>query len=128
LSHLFDTQILIWAAAGARSLPPRAAELLDSDAADRCFSVVSLWEIVVKRALRKPDFQVDPVRMRSVLLTSGLREIGITSGHAFAVGDLPPIHRDPFDRMLVAQARLEGLILVTADRTLATYPASILKV
>ena len=92
------------------------------------FSSVNIWEIVVKRNLNRSDFAVDPWRFRIDLLAGGYEEISVTSQHALELVGLPPIHRDPFDRLLIAQAMTEGAMLVTADRTIARYPGPILKV
>ncbi len=85
------------------------------------FSVVSLWEVAIKASWKRPDFQVNPAALRAGLLQEGFRELSIEAGHMLAVEQLPWIHRDPFDRLLVAQAALEGLRLLTTDRTLAGY-------
>lgn len=89
------------------------------------FSVVSIWEIAIKDGLGRPGFRVDPRRMRDAMLALDFEEIMVTADHAIAVGSLPSLHRDPFDRLLVAQAIVEGLTLLTADRTLARYPGPI---
>ena len=89
------------------------------------FSVVSLWEIAIKFALGRPDFQVDPRVLRRGLLDNGYRELPITADHALATAGLPPIHKDPFDRLLVAQATVDGIVLLTADQIVARYPGPI---
>jgi PIN domain nuclease of toxin-antitoxin system len=90
------------------------------------FSTASLWEIVIKPKQRD-DFAVDPRELRRALLDNGYEELAITSLHAFAVEDLPPIHKDPFDRMLVAQARMEGITLLTMDVQVLRYLGSVQK-
>ena len=92
------------------------------------FSSASLWEISIKRTLRRADFNVDPRRLWRMLLVNGYRELVITSEHAIAVNDLPPLHKDPFDRILVAQARVEGLLLLTVDKAVAKYGEGVRKV
>jgi len=89
------------------------------------FSAASLWEIVTKRGLGRQDFRVDPVRLRRSLVAAGYGEIAVTADHALALERLPPLHRDPFDRVLIAQARAEGMQLVTADQLVAQYGAGI---
>ena len=89
------------------------------------FSVVSLWEIAIKRALDKPDFQVDAAPMRAALLQSGYLELPIVSRHVLALTALPPHHRDPIDRLLVAQAVTEGMTLLTHDARVARYSDAI---
>ncbi|MEF9505340.1 PIN domain-containing protein [Burkholderia sp. MS389] len=122
---LLDTHLLLWAAAGAAELPARASTLINDPAYTPLFSVASLWEIVIKRGLDRDDFQVDPNVLRRNLLDAGYVELPITSAHALAVGQLPSIHRDPFDRLLVAQAISEGVTLLTHDQTVARYPGPI---
>ena len=122
---LLDTQVLLWAADASPRLSPAARALLENDDVLAIFSVVSLWEVAIKAQLNRDDFAVHPHRFHQTLLDSGYQELNVTSSHALAVGDLPPIHRDPFDRLLLAQARHEGAILVTADSTLARYPVPV---
>ena len=92
------------------------------------FSSASLWEISIKRSLGRTDFKVDPRRLWRMLLVNGYRELPVTSEHAVAVNDLPPLHKDPFDRILVAQARVEGLTLLTADKAIAKYGDGVKKI
>jgi PIN domain nuclease of toxin-antitoxin system len=92
---------------------------------DLHFSVASLWEIAIKRGLDRPDFQVDARILRRGLIDNGYRELAIMSAHAVAIDMLPPIHRDPFDRLLIAQAAVEGITLLTNDATIARYPGPI---
>jgi PIN domain nuclease of toxin-antitoxin system len=125
---LLDTHLLIWASGASQKLPPTAADLLSDVQSQLFFSAASLWEITIKFALGKPDFNMNPVDLRAVLRTGGLRELPVTSDHVLAVSDLPPIHKDPFDRLIVAQAIVEHLTLLTADKVLASYPGSIQKV
>lgn len=85
------------------------------------FSVASIWEIAIKSGLDRPDFQVDARMLRRGLIDNGYRELPILSEHAVAIDALPPIHKDPFDRMLIAQAMVEGITLLTDDATVAQY-------
>jgi len=89
------------------------------------FSAASIWEIVIKRTLGRRDFRVDPQRVRRRLIENGYDELPVGGEHVLGVAALPAVHRDTFDRLLVAQAIHEGLVLVTADRALAQYPASV---
>jgi PIN domain nuclease of toxin-antitoxin system len=116
--------MLIWAGEGPERVPDAAVTLI-LDADSIYFSVISIWEIAIKNARKKPGFQVDPDDLRQALLASGYIEIHVTGGHACMAGRLPPIHKDPFDRMLVAQATSESLTLLTADSALAGYGANI---
>lgn len=92
------------------------------------FSTASIWEMSIKLTRPRNDLEIDIRQWRSGLLDNGYNELSITSLHAMSVRDLPEIHKDPFDRLLLAQAMREDLTLVTADETLATYPGPILKV
>ncbi len=89
------------------------------------FSVASLWEIAIKSGLRRPDFQVDARVLRHGLLDNGYQELAIVSAHVVAIDVLPPIHKDPFDRLLIAQAGVEGITLLTDDATVAKYPGPV---
>lgn len=122
---LLDTHLLLWAAEGSRKLSSRARKLLSDRDNDLIFSVVSLWEVSIKHGLGRDDFAVDPRLLRRGLLDNGYAELAVSGPHALAVGGLPPLHRDPFDRMLVAQALVEGVTLLTADVRVAAYPGSI---
>jgi PIN domain nuclease of toxin-antitoxin system len=89
------------------------------------FSVVSLWEVGVKRALKRADFDFDPHLLRGVLLSRGFRELSVSAEHALAVDQLPPLHRDPFDRLLLCQTLVEGVTLLTKDERVLQYPVSV---
>lgn len=125
---LLDTHLLLWAAGDPDRLPKSARMLIEDLDNDLLFSAASLWEIAIKRMLDRPDFQVDPRLLRRGLLDNGYGELGLTSEHAVSIDRLPDLHRDPFDRILVAQALVEGLTLVTSDEKLNGYPGPILKV
>ena len=125
---LLDTHLLLWAAQGFERLPPDAQLLMGDAANELIFSVASLWEIVIKRGLGRDDFQVDPRVLRRSLLDNGYSELSILSEHAVAIDALPPIHKDPFDRLLVAQAIVEGITLLTADTLVADYPGPVRRV
>ena len=92
------------------------------------FSAASLWEIAIKSGLGRDDFRADAWLLRRGLLDNGYDELPITGEHAVAIGNLPPIHKDPFDRMLVAQSAIEGILLLTADPIVAQSPAPVRKV
>lgn len=129
MNYLLDTQLLLWAAAGdTGKLSVEAARLIADPDNLLMFSAASLWEVAIKAALARPDFEVDPHLLRRGLLDNGYRELPITSQHTVAVTHLPALHKDPFDRLLVAQATVEGVTLVTADEVLAEYPGPIRRV
>jgi PIN domain nuclease of toxin-antitoxin system len=118
---LVDTHLLLWAAARSRRLPRPARELLEDTGNDVHFSAASLWEIAIKAALGKRGFTVDLAALRPALDDMGFVELPVTGAHAERLATLPPVHRDPFDRMLVAQSLAEPLILLTNDRALEGY-------
>lgn len=122
---LLDTHILLWAAYAPDRLSRRARQLLQGSEHALAFSAASIWEVAIKAALDRPDFSVAPGVLRRGLIESGYLELDITSAHAAAVSHLPAIHGDPFDRMLVAQARVEGFTLLTADARVADYGAGV---
>ena len=122
---LLDTHLLLWAVSEPDRLSREARSLLEDLENQLVFSVASLWEIAIKRGLGRPDFQVDPRLLRRGLTDNGYRELAITAEHALQIDSLPPIHRDPFDRMLVAQATVEGIVLLTSDDVVARYPGPV---
>ena len=123
---LVDTHLLLWAAGAPHKLSRRARRALDDTTAQLWFSAASLWEIAIKHALGR-DFRVDPRRLRRALIDNGWRELAISSEHAVATLNLPVIHKDPFDRMLLAQAEVEGITLATSDDIVASYPGPVRK-
>jgi PIN domain nuclease of toxin-antitoxin system len=122
---LLDTHLLIWTAGNPKKLSKLARELIEDRDNDLAFSAVSIWEIAIKYALEKADFNVDPHLVRRGCLDNGMTELAMSSDHAVIVATLPPIHNDPFDRLLVAQAMAEGIELLTADKTIARYRAPV---
>jgi len=125
---LLDTHLLLWAAGQPEKLSPAARQLLEAQENELLFSAASLWEIAIKRGLGRDDFHVEPRLLRRGLLDNGYIELPVTSAHAVTLDSLPPIHKDPFDRMLVAQSIAEGVTLLTADPLVAKYPAPVRKV
>jgi PIN domain nuclease of toxin-antitoxin system len=128
LNLLLDTHLLLWAASEPQRLSAKARTLLLAPANQLVFSSASLWEISIKNGLDRSDFNVDPRRLWRMLLVNGYRELPVSSEHSVAVNDLPLLHKDPFDRILVAQARVEGLTLLTADKLVAKYGDPVRKV
>jgi len=125
---LLDTHLLLWAAGQPQRLSKGARRLLDDTENVLIFSAASLWEIAIKQQIGRPDFQVDARLLRRGLLDNGYSELVVTSMHAVTLDTLPALHKDPFDRMLIAQARVEGITLLTADAQVAKYRGSIRKV
>ncbi len=125
---LLDTQILLWAAGQPERLSAAARRQLTNPKSELLFSAASLWEITIKRSLGRDDFRVDPRVLRRALLDHGYTELPITSEHAVSIDSLPDLHKDPFDRILLAQALTEGITLITADAQLARYRGPVRKV
>ena len=122
---LLDTPLLLWAAAGSNKLPPKAADLIQDETNQLLFSAASLWEVAIKAGLNRPDFKISAGRLRRALFENGYDEVPISGRHAAAIANLADIHKDPFDRILIAQAQVEDLTLCTSDRIVARYPGHI---
>ncbi|WP_439684060.1 Toxin of a toxin/antitoxin system [Cupriavidus oxalaticus] len=122
---LLDTHLLLWAAGLPERLSPKARSLLEAPDAQLFFSAASLWEIAIKHSPGRADFRVDARLLRRGLLDNGYSELPVASAHAVAIDCLPAIHRDPFDRLLVAQATVEGITLLTSDALVAQYPGPV---
>jgi PIN domain nuclease of toxin-antitoxin system len=125
---LLDTHLLLWAAGEPGRLPASARALIKNPKNEPMFSAASLWEIAIKCRLGRDDFRVHPRLLRRALLDNGYGELPVTSEHAVALDSLPSIHKDPFGRILVAQAMVEGLPLLTADSVVAQYRGPVRKV
>ena len=122
---LLDTHILLWTIAESRRLSSEARALIGDAGSEITFSVVSLWEVAIKTGRGRPDFHIDIGSLRRQLLDNRFAELAVTGAHAAALVSLPPLHKDPFDRVLVAQATVEGVTLLTADPAVAKYPGPI---
>ena len=118
---LLDTHLLLWAAGSAGRLSKAARRLIDDADNVLHFSAASIWEIAIKRSLGREDFTVDPRLLRRGLLDNGYIEISVSSEHAIIVDSLPMLHKDPFDRILVAQSISEGALLLTSDAQIARH-------
>jgi PIN domain nuclease of toxin-antitoxin system len=125
---LLDTHLLLWAAGEPGRLPAAARALIRDPANELIFSAASLWEIAIKRQLGRNDFRVDPRLLRRGLRDNGYLELPVSSEHALAIDSLPPLHKDPFDRILIAQATVEGMVLLTVDPEVARYRGPVRKV
>jgi PIN domain nuclease of toxin-antitoxin system len=128
LKLLLDTHLLLWAAEEDERLPDAAILLINDTQNQLLFSVASIWEVVIKRGKGQDDFRVEPPVFRRNLLDNGYLELPINIEHVFQLASLPSIHQDPFDRILIAQATVEGIILLTSDRQVARYPGPIQQV
>ncbi len=122
---LVDTQLLLWNVYGSRKLPARVGRLFRDGRHQFFYSPATLWEIAIKAARGHKDFTADAAAIHATLEENGFAELPISAQHAVAVADLPPLHADPFDRMLVAQALVEPMALITSDERLAAYPGTI---
>ncbi len=122
---LLDTHLLLWAAGEPKRLSKQARTLIDNPDNELLFSAASLWEVAIKRGLGREDFKVDARLLRRGLLDNGYSELPIISDHVVATESLPLIHKDPFDTVLVAQATVEGVTLLTTDSLVAQYPGPI---
>lgn len=125
---LLDTHLLLWAAGDPDRLSATARTLIEAPENELFFSAASLWEIAIKHGLGRSDFQVNARVLRRGLLDNGYSELPIASEHAVAIDSLPPIHKDPFDRILLAQATVEGITLLTVDALVAQYPGPVQRV
>ncbi len=128
MKFLLDTHLLVWAASRRARLSRVALDLIEDPDNDPMFSVVSIWEAAIKYGLGRADFTSDPRVLRQELVHHGYREIEVTARHVLAVLDLPPLHKDPFDRILIAQSIVEGITLLTSDPTVARYAGPIRQV
>lgn len=124
MNLLLDTHVLLWLANDPKRLTDEGIQLIE-EASDLSFSVASIWEVVLKNSLGRDDFRIVPRRFYEALLMNGYRELVVSSYHALAVSLLPKIHKDPFDRLLVAQAQVEGITLLTMDKKVSQYPGPI---
>jgi len=125
MTLLLDTQLLVWLGSHPELLSASAAALIDDPDNEVIFSTASVWEVAIKYSLGRSDFKVEPGAFRRELFDAGFRELSVFGEHAVAVPTLPLIHKDPFDRLLIAQATVEGITLLTSDRKIAQYPGPI---
>lgn len=125
---LLDTHLLLWAAGEPSRLSKEARNLINDPDNELLFSAASLWEVSIKRGLRRKDFKADPRILRRGLLDNGYGEIPIHSDHVVVLDSLPAVHKDPFDRILVAQAVAEGIELVTTDSQMLQYGGHVRRV
>src|SRR6202140_5367542 len=121
---LLDTHLLLWAAGQPRRLSKQARTLIGNPDNELLFSAASLWEVAIKRGLGREDFKADARLLRRGLLDNGYSELPIISDHVVATESLPLMHKDPFDRVLVAQATVEGETLLTIHSLVSQYPGS----
>ena len=118
---LLDTHLLIWASSAPHRLSPAASSIIEDSENELIFSVASIWEVAIKYGRGRSDFLIEPAAFRHGLKQNGLLELPILAEHTIAVAALPHVHKDPFDRLLIAQSQTEGIILLTADAWIAQY-------
>jgi PIN domain nuclease of toxin-antitoxin system len=125
MRYLLDSHVFLWYDEGNEKLKPQFTELLDNPEHELYLSAASLWELAIKRTLgrlkRETSFSSSARRL-------GIQVLPVTSQHAEEIEQLPRLHGDPFDHMLVAQSRIEGLVLVTHDRQMQEYDVAVLRV
>ncbi len=125
MKYLLDTHLLLWIASSPEQLSKNALAIINDQDNELLFSAANMWEITIKNSLDRPDFQVDARLLRRNLLDNGYSELLITSEQVVAIDMLPPLHKDPFDRLLIAQSIVEGITLLTTDSLVAQYPGPI---
>ncbi len=118
---LLDTHILLWAVADSQRLPVAVREVLEDPANDVFFSAASIWEIAIKTSLGRPDFRIRPEVVAGAAMAAQFQALPVDHTAAGLVADLPPLHQDPFDRLLIAQAMAAPMRFYTADRKLPPY-------
>lgn len=128
MNLLLDTHYLLWSAFDTRHISSSARQIILNPESTLWFSTASIWEVAIKRALNRLSFQVDASVLRAGLLANGYQELAIEGRHVISLTALPPLHGDPFDRILVAQAIAEGMRLLTADNRVAVYGGPVLAV
>lgn len=121
MAYLLDTHLVLWASFEPDRLTPRARKLLENRNESIAFSLATIWEVAIKTSLKRADFAVDPCALHEGLLGAGFVELAVQLRHFFRVAALPWVHREPFDRLLVAQAIEEGMTLLSVDKALAGY-------
>ena len=125
MRYLLDTHLILWAAGDFERLPRTVQDLIEDSDNDIAFSVGSLWEIAIKSGQGRSDFVVDASELRQSLLDNNFQELPVFAEHALAVEALPMLHKDPFDRLLLAQSIIEGFVLLTSDKILSRYPGPV---
>lgn len=125
MRFLLDTQLLLWATGAPERLSDAAEKIILDSSVRLLYSSVSVWEVAIKSTLGRSDFLVQPARFLEELIDRGYAELPMHADHAIAIAELPTIHRDPFDRMLIGQATRESIVLLTTDTVIGSYPGPI---
>ena len=124
-AYLLDTHVLIWLSSDLQRIPPRVLETLEDMESELFVSTICFWELSIKQRVGKIDAAL---RLDRIVEGRGIRELTISSRYTEVLRELPMVHGDPFDRMMMAQAMVEGMVLVTGDRRLAGYGVAVLQV
>lgn len=128
MNLLLDTHIALWALSGDSKLPAAAEKMITDEANRVFFSIASMWEISIKHALKPDRMPLSGTEFLHYCEQAGYERLSIHERHVLALESLPPLHADPFDRILVAQAQADGLLLVTHDAVLAAYGDTVCRV
>lgn len=128
MNYLLDTHVLLWAIQNHPKLSKKAKDIILNPDNELWFSTASIWEIAIKYSAQKPNGFIDPTYFYQILKRNQYKELPIYSNHATAVKSLPFFHKDPFDRMLIAQSHCENLMLMTVDEKIAQYDGQIIMV
>lgn len=118
---LLDSHLLVWLVGASDRLPSAARDLIETPDNDIFFSSASIWELSIKYGSGKIGLELPPRMLHRVLIESDFKELAVTASHALEVDSLQQIHKDPFDRILIAQAMSEGMLLLTSDEAIAQY-------
>lgn len=121
MNYLLDTHVLLWALVDPDKVPRPMLRLIEETGNRVWFSAASIWEIAIKHSLGRDDFPIEPRVIWKAARETGLEELAVTGEHAVGVDALPWLHRDPFDRLLVAQARTARMKLLTLDPQVSAY-------
>ena len=122
MAYLLDTHIIIWLAHSPEKLSETVRQILMDKKQKVYFSTASIWEIAIKSALNKDNFQINATHLYRHLLNNSYLELPITAEQCLKVGELPQIHKDPFDHLLITQAISHNLTLISCDKSIAKYP------
>ena len=128
MKYLLDTHIILWAGFDVKRLSRKAKSILEDPENVLYFSPVSLWEISIKHEKHPEQMAITSERVREIAIKMGFIELPVRSRHGVNIANLPDIHNDPFDRMLITQARSDGLYLLSHDDKVIAYGTPVVKV
>ncbi|MDE1159873.1 MAG: type II toxin-antitoxin system VapC family toxin [Neorhizobium sp.] len=125
---MLDSHMLVWLVGASDRLPAKARIAIENPSNLIFFSSASIWELQIKHSTGRARLALPPVILHQVLVSNQFHEVPVTSQHGLRTAALPPIHRDPFDRILIAQAMAEDMLLLTSDQMVGRYPGPIMLV